>query len=248
MSKWTMAALVAILAGFGVMRIWADVPVPASQPSEPNFVRTSTPIDRALRAMDLTDEAKVNVEAVLKEFMVKETDRARPIFAKLSDLQEQKNNEPDQAKRNELAQKYRELANSVDPADRYRSVKAALKGVLSDEQLAKIDETVKSGVIGLMVDHMNHYVAWLEKTVPDFKLDDSQKAKLADAIKAAREKLVKEDAAVADQKGKDAILELHRMLMNDLLSDAQRKQFMQYLGRTRPPGQGNASQPAGQSI
>ena len=89
------------------------------------------------------------------------------------------------------------------------------------------------------------YVNWLEKTVPDFKLDAGQKAKLAEAIKAAKEKLAKVDAASVDIKGPDAIRELHQFLMNDLLTDAQRKQFMQFLGKTRPPGQGGTSQPAG---
>jgi hypothetical protein len=244
------AALVAGLASLSVTAVWAAGPAagegqpaqaPASQPV------TGTPIDRALRAMDLADDVRAKVAAVLTDWKAKADEQDKLIKDQCDALVAKVRAGPDPVERIELSKQFHELRKSSNFAARYKSVKAALKEVLTDEQLGRIDEAVKSHEAKRVASHMSNYVAWLEKTVPEFELDDAQKVKLGEAVKAVQEMLTQEDAAAVTLTANRVTTELHNKLVDEILTDAQRKQLIQFLEKTRQSRQGTTSQPASQS-
>ena len=150
-------AVVAVMAVFcGTIR--AEDPKPdggrVKQPGKtgPNVraekpFMTGTMIDPGLAALKLEGEAKTKAIDALKAWKTKVDEEQAKLNAQRKELQDKIKAEADKDKKKALQDELAKLPKGPTDAEKYKGARDALKGILTDEQLTKIDETAKATLV-----------------------------------------------------------------------------------------------------
>jgi hypothetical protein len=197
--------LVAVSAATLLMGLWAapvladeddgvDQPrpkrtKPAKRAKKPRPVQLGrgTPLAGALAKMELDDETKTKVGEALKAWAEKAKADRTELMNKQKELRAQlKEAGKDKAKRAETLKQMKELKRPT-AKEQYASAKAAVQGILSEEQMGKLDELTVAGQKEHAARSFAARVGWFKRKGVELSEEqqtqvEAEKAKVVEAV------------------------------------------------------------------
>ncbi|MDD4890386.1 MAG: hypothetical protein PHU85_10690 [Phycisphaerae bacterium] len=160
-------------------------PNPAPKARRQTRIWTNTPMDGALNKVEMTDETWEAANTLLKTWKETSDAEVKSLNEKRRALEAAAQKETDPDKKREAFKQLREF-KMPGPSENYAAIRQALKGTLSEEQLAKVDEVATERLARQVEQYVRSMVNQLEKPAGGF--DKDQKAQMETAFKSVRER------------------------------------------------------------
>ena len=193
---WVGVSLTAVMLALGATVRAAEGEKAIGPRQEHAAHLTGTVLDAGIKSLNLDADTMAKVSAALAPWKEKNT-AARAAAASQADvikeeMKEERAKKPvDTAKLGDLRKQLEAVTNSMSPADQYRSARDTLKGVLTDDQLTKVDAGAREATFGTATKMFDTQVAnWSKKGV---ELTPEQKDKVAAVQAKLKDELAKLD-------------------------------------------------------